>query len=91
MGKHDKLEFYVMKNSSKLLGEEFNLKRKTKLNNQKVDLRGTDAEDRVVIVEIKPKTTKQPSDNLHEVVGQILNYATKFMKNEKISGLERSL
>lgn len=41
MRKHDKLESYVMKNSSKLFGEEFNLKPGTKLN---IDLRGTDAE-----------------------------------------------
>ena len=80
MRKHEKLESYVMKNSSKLFGEEFNLKPGTKLNNQKVDLRGTDAEGRVVIVEVKAKTTRQPSDDLHEVVGQILHYTTKYIE-----------
>ncbi len=34
MRKHAKLESYVMKNSSKLFGEEFNLKPGTKLNDK---------------------------------------------------------
>ena len=90
MYKEKQLKSYVKKNCYKLFGEEFNLEEEFYLephNGQKVDLKGTDAEGRAVLVEVKADT-KQPSDALHEVVGQILNYAVKYMKLEKTVDLK---
>ncbi len=86
--KEKQLKSYVKKNCYKFFGEEFNLVKEYNLNGQKVDLKGTDAEGRTVLVEVKADTTKQPSDALHEVVGQILNYAVKYMKLEKTVDLK---
>ena len=91
MGKQ--LQSYVRKNCYKLFGEEFNLEEEFKLephksHGQKVDLKGTDPEGRAVLVEVKSATTQSPSDALHEVVGQILNYAVKYMKLEKTVDLK---
>ena len=91
MDKEKQLKSYVKKNCYKLFGEEFNFVKEYNLephNGQKVDLKGTDAEGRTVLVEVKAATTQTASDALHQVVGQILNYAVKYMKLEKTVDLK---
>ena len=76
------LTSYVKQNGYKLFGEAFDFEEKFRIDGQEIDLKCTDAEGRTVLVEVKADT-KQPSDTLHEVVGQLLNYAVKYMKLKK--------